>query len=423
MASQAEPDLNKHAATPSKARPCPGDGPATPMDISSPEPVLFSLQKLPPLLSSKPRSGRKVSSLFSDGTARARSGGVSAKKEACGSSDVPAAPGAGVVDSIGEDRHQAATAAAAANPQTEAWDGTQIGGGVASFASPVRASRDAADGSRYTPQRNLGGLFASPLPPPRDASRSTGGMPSSADLALELAPPLAQRPKREERAAVLSVSCPPAEKAVPSTPPPPAQKRAEATGEGLAVKFPAPEMHLSPTPEAAQTAAERSPVPEKPATPVKSSPVAAKPSPVAVRAPATPVAPAADARVPASCRCGCSSSETSGTAVGTGCDDDLCCVSNDAFKSGEAMRTLEVLVKRERVGVNALASWRVAELKRRLVHLKFFPAAEAIALVPTIPLGGEALGDDVRLDTLDDDVTYKARPRPVAAVAAAAAVV
>lgn len=74
-------------------------------------------------------------------------------------------------------------------------------------------------------------------------------------------------------------------------------------------------------------------------------------------------------------------------------------------------------------GVNALASWRVADLKRRLVHLKFFPAAEAIALVPTIPLGGEALGDDVRLDTLDDDVTYKARRRPVAAAAAAAAVV
>ncbi|CAN0476060.1 unnamed protein product [Ectocarpus sp. 12 AP-2014] len=411
MASQAELELNKHAATPSKARPCPGNGPATPMDISSPEPVLFSLQKPPPLLSSKPRSGRKVSSLFSDGTAGARSDGVSAKKEACGSSDVPAAQGADVVGSIGEDRHQAAAAAAAADPQTEAWDGTQIGGGGASFASPVRASRDAADGSRYTPQRNLGGLFASPLPPPRDASRSTGGVPGSADLALELAPPLAQRPKREERAAVLAGPCPPAEKAMPSTPPPPARKQAEAAGEGLAVKFPAPDVRLSPPPEAAQTAAERSPVPEKPATPVKSSPVAVKPSPVAAQAPAIPVAPAADARVPAACRCGCSSSETSGTAAGTGCDDNLCCVSNDAFKSGEAMRTLEVLVKRERVGVIALASWRVAELKRRLVHLKFFPAAEVIALVPTIPLGGGALGDDVRLDTLDDDVTYKARSR------------
>lgn len=200
MASQAEPELNKHAATPSKARPCPGNGPATPMDISSPEPVLFSLQKPPPLLSSKPRSGRKVSSLFSDGTAGARSDGVSAKKEACGRSDVSAVPG--VVGSIGEDRHQAAAAAAAAaSPETEAWDGSQSGGGGASFASPVRASRDAADGSRYTPQRNLGRLFASPLPPPRDASRSTGGVPGSADLALGLAPPLAQRPKREEPAA------------------------------------------------------------------------------------------------------------------------------------------------------------------------------------------------------------------------------
>ncbi|CAN0304124.1 unnamed protein product, partial [Ectocarpus sp. 12 AP-2014] len=321
MASQAEPELNKLAATPSKARPGAGNGPAIPMDISSPEPVLFSLHKPPPLLSSKPRSGRKVSSLFSDGTAGARSDGVSAKKEACGSRDVPAAPSAGVVGSIGEDRHQAAAADGAANPQTEAWDGTQIDGGGASFASPVRASRDAADGSRYTPQRNLGGLFASPLPPPRDASLSTGGVPGSADLALELAPPLAQRPKREERAAVLSGSCPPAEKAVPSTPPPPARKQAEATGESLAVKFSAAEMHLSPPPEAAQTAADRSPVPAESATPIKPPPVAMKPSPVAARAPATPAAAAADARVPAACRCGCSSSETSGTASGTGCDD------------------------------------------------------------------------------------------------------
>lgn len=197
MASQADPELNKHAATPSKARARSGNGPATPMDVSSPEPVLFSLQKPPPLLSSKPRSTRKVSSLFSDGTAGARSDGVSAKKETGGSRDVSAAPGAGVVGLIGEDRLQAA----ADSRETEAWDGSQSGGGGASFASPVRASRDAADGSRYTPQRNLGGLFASPLPPPRDASRSTGAVPGSADLALGLAPPLAQRPKREEPAA------------------------------------------------------------------------------------------------------------------------------------------------------------------------------------------------------------------------------
>lgn len=66
-------------------------------------------------------------------------------------------------------------------------------------------------------------------------------------------------------------------------------------------------------------------------------------------------------------------------------------------------------------GVSALASWRVAELKRRLVHLDFFPAAEMIALVPTFPLGAAALEDDVVLDTLDADVTYKARRVAVAA--------
>lgn len=43
------------------------------------------------------------------------------------------------------------------------------------------------------------------------------------------------------------------------------------------------------------------------------------------------------------------------------------------------------------------------------MHLKFFPAAEVIALVPTFPPGGAALEDDVVLDTLDADATYKAR--------------
>lgn len=64
--------------------------------------------------------------------------------------------------------------------------------------------------------------------------------------------------------------------------------------------------------------------------------------------------------------------------------------------------------------MSALASWRVAELKRRLVHLRLCPAGEAIALVPTFPLGGAALADDVLLETLDADVTYKARRAAVA---------
>lgn len=49
------------------------------------------------------------------------------------------------------------------------------------------------------------------------------------------------------------------------------------------------------------------------------------------------------------------------------------------------------------------------------MHLKLFPAAEVITLVPSFPLGGAALEDDVLLDTLDADVTYKARRVTVAA--------
>lgn len=72
-------------------------------------------------------------------------------------------------------------------------------------------------------------------------------------------------------------------------------------------------------------------------------------------------------------------------------------------------------------GVSALASWTVAELKRRLVHLKLFsadnggPAEETIVLVPSFPPRSTPLEDDVRLDTLDADVTYKARRRSAGA--------
>lgn len=72
-------------------------------------------------------------------------------------------------------------------------------------------------------------------------------------------------------------------------------------------------------------------------------------------------------------------------------------------------------------GVSALASWRVAELKRRLVHLRHFPAdaggpaGEEIALIPSFPPGSTPLEDGVRLHTLDADVTYKARRRSAGA--------
>lgn len=48
--------------------------------------------------------------------------------------------------------------------------------------------------------------------------------------------------------------------------------------------------------------------------------------------------------------------------------------------------------------------------------MKLFPAPEVITLVPTFPVaGGAALEDDVTLDTLDIDVTYKARRTAVTA--------
>lgn len=52
-------------------------------------------------------------------------------------------------------------------------------------------------------------------------------------------------------------------------------------------------------------------------------------------------------------------------------------------------------------------SWRVAELKRRLVYLKMFPNVDSISLKPRY--GGEMLHDGQALGTLDTEVTYEAR--------------
>lgn len=62
-------------------------------------------------------------------------------------------------------------------------------------------------------------------------------------------------------------------------------------------------------------------------------------------------------------------------------------------------------------GVSALSSWRVAELKRRLVYLKFFARPEEITLRPRFE--EEALEDNTSLATLDTDDTYEARASPV----------
>lgn len=62
-------------------------------------------------------------------------------------------------------------------------------------------------------------------------------------------------------------------------------------------------------------------------------------------------------------------------------------------------------------GVSALSSWRVAELKRRLVYLKLFSSPEEIILRPRFE--DEALEDNTSLATLDTDVTYEVRVSPV----------
>ena len=61
--------------------------------------------------------------------------------------------------------------------------------------------------------------------------------------------------------------------------------------------------------------------------------------------------------------------------------------------------------------MSALSSWRVAELKKRLVYLNMFTRPESITLTPRYE--EEALEDDVSLGSLDTDVTYEARAVPV----------
>lgn len=65
------------------------------------------------------------------------------------------------------------------------------------------------------------------------------------------------------------------------------------------------------------------------------------------------------------------------------------------------------MLVRATTGVSALSSWRVAELKRRLVYLHIFPSVKMISLRPRF--GDEALADHQTLDTLDTDMTYEAR--------------
>lgn len=158
------------------------------MDVSSPDPAPFSFarQKHPPAISSKPRSSRKVSSLFSTDTGEAAgpSDDSSVVKKGCGDVSSVAPPG-GLLGAGGDQ---------AASPSTQSYSsGSGNGSGGAVFTSPVRASREpGATSSRFTPQRNLGGLFASPLPPPPPAAHEEEGGVTT------VVPLLLQSPKHEE---------------------------------------------------------------------------------------------------------------------------------------------------------------------------------------------------------------------------------
>ncbi|CAM9639378.1 unnamed protein product [Scytosiphon promiscuus] len=388
------------------------------MDVSSPDPPSFSLrQKQPPLLSSKPRSSRKVTSLFSGDTGGEPSSDDTGVKK-------------WLSDGIGSVVSKASVSGvAAASPEKEGgqrWE-SQRGGGSSSgssssgtgteFTSPVRAPKDASS-SRFTPQRNLGGLFASPLPPPRPhrdedandegaADQNDGEVSETADLILAVSP-APRSPKREDTAADETVR-------------PPAAQAASTAEVSPVARASAAETSFAP---------EAPPLtPGRPTLAVTATAVAlARLSPLAALAPA-PIKASSSAALKteasmSSCRCGCSPSSPSSSSSGAAIEPSVsgaCCVSNKAFEGDEAMCTLEILVKRDRIGVSALSSWRVAELKRRLVHLKHFPAdaggraAEEIILVPTFPPGSTPIEDHVRLDTLDTDVTYKARRRPAGA--------
>lgn len=182
----------RRAATPSKASddvvigaaavstPNPGFGAAgvEMIDVSSPDPASFSFARqtrYPPALSTKPKSTRKVGNLFSGGSTAASAGasidnrlGNSIRKSTSSASAARGAPGGSYCSSWHDDPDNDIRSPGKDAAQT--WD-SQSGGGSSDsaglgFTSPVRKSRPGAASSRFTPQRNLVALFASPLPLP-----------------------------------------------------------------------------------------------------------------------------------------------------------------------------------------------------------------------------------------------------------------
>ena len=204
-------DSQANAATPSKAgrevttgvtelsTPGPEFGTPAMMDVSSPDPAPFAFarQKHPPAISSKPRSSRKVSSLFSSETGDAASSNDTAADAAAVAATAAAAAAKKGLGDTSVGGSLCAVGDQAASPAA-----TSVGdSGGSGFTSPVRASRESgAASSRFTPQRNLGGLFASPLPPPPPppSHEEEGGVTASPHGLTAAVPLLLHSPKRAE---------------------------------------------------------------------------------------------------------------------------------------------------------------------------------------------------------------------------------
>lgn len=181
------------AGTPAKANRNAADGDAESAHVSTPSadkamllssPAAFSFaRKHPPALSSKPR---KATSLFRHPASEAGKKGNEYKN---GASSPVTHEGTVSKSGADGDASSSGTAFAVAAEQDGgarthgaasalSWDGRSSGsggagegsgsgsGGVACFGSPVRPPRENASSFRFTPQRNLNGLFASPVPPP-----------------------------------------------------------------------------------------------------------------------------------------------------------------------------------------------------------------------------------------------------------------
>lgn len=177
------------AGTPAKEDHNAVDGDAEAAHVSTPSadkamllssPAAFSFpRKHPPALSSKPR---KATSLFRHPASEAGKKGNDYKDGASspvtheGTASKDGADGdasslAAAAEQDGEARTQGAASAQSRDGRSGGRGGGGEGsgsgsGGVVCFGSPTRPPRESVTSFRFTPQRNLNGLFASPVPPP-----------------------------------------------------------------------------------------------------------------------------------------------------------------------------------------------------------------------------------------------------------------